>query len=162
MKKKNIIPEKPVLALCALMFFALAGCEKDDMSNYINVAGNERAPKQLTLLRYQMINISHKGNAPADRNYSVAVMSDGRLTFTGTANTAVIGSVTTQLDDNTVSQLKEKFNGLNFNNLTPAVVRNGEPVINVAYKRDRNSDVELAGTLENRDTELSSFIQQIE
>ena len=58
---------------------------------------------------YEVISIRHSGFSPSDKSYVVSMRSDGRVIYEGQANTLVLGQRMLQIDEATMTRVRNFF-----------------------------------------------------
>jgi hypothetical protein len=125
MKTKAINPNKFTDGMLYMLFISimvvfLASCQKETLTISQDTGTSPtlaKAKPTVTGPAFQMIVINHSAGLSTRPSYKIEVLSTGKVTFTGKSNTAVIGTVTFNVDGEVISRLRSLFLERGFYNI---------------------------------------------
>ena len=145
----------------------LTGCEKaetPEMSTTIS-SNNEMAAALPTVPKtknFEMITIDHSNIGSQQANYNVTIMADGKLTFSGRKNTAVIGELTYKLSPDMMNTLKNLFANQNFESINDEIVNPDLPTLTVTYRSEASLKPTSRTNIDGRNNKLTIFNNKLE
>jgi hypothetical protein len=152
----------PLLALICVFMLGLTSCTKDDMEDITPVKAPSDMNSGKVAQPFEMVMIKHTGASVGDKAYSVTMSSNGKVTFIGQANTAVLGQRTIDMGENAVQMVKDYLKQINFYELSEPAIVNDLATVSIGYRSAMNVDVFTNTSNDTPDYEMYIFARQLE